>query len=212
MLLEAVMKRMFGFATVFAMLFFAGSVCVAQSTTFSLSLDVNKYIQTMPGPVSVNLGTTTHQSYYGNEENYYDTAPQSWNLAYANTGFTVTVAGNNPANQGVPRFARLETGTHGNGYDTIPTLYAINFTTNGVRDLFYGTWLQGANQFPYTKQYSEAPHNGQIKMDLDIWANSAIASEAIPVRQTNIDPSYTWDQSADAGVYQASLTVTLGAI
>ncbi len=209
------MKRMFGFLTgLTAVLLLAGSTSFAQqSTTFNLSLTVNPYIQTMPGPVNVNLGSTRHNAGYGtNQEWFYDTAPQSWDLAYANTPFTVTVSGNNPANQGIPRFARAETGNHSNGFDTLPTLYAIHFTTNGVSDLFFGTWLQGANQFPYTKQYQEAPHNGQIRMDLDVYANANIASEAIPIRQTVIDPSYKWDQSADAGVYQASLTVTLGAI
>lgn len=182
-----------------------------KSTTFNLSLYLNEYIETMPGPVDVNLGSTTHQTYYGNEEWYYNFSPKTWDLAYANCPFKITITGDNPAGQGKPRFARLEVGPHSNGYDTIPTLYAIYFTTNGVADLFYGTWLQGAHQFPYSKQYAEAAHNGQVKMNLNIWANATIASEAIPVRQTLINPAFIWDQSADAGVYTCSMTVTLGA-
>ncbi|MFA5095475.1 MAG: hypothetical protein WC447_02340 [Candidatus Paceibacterota bacterium] len=208
------MKTTFKILTVLAAILLVASTCFAQapkSTTINLSLYLNEYIETMPGPVNVNLGTTTHQSYYGNEEWYYNTSPQSWNIAYANCPFSVTVAGDNPAGQGKPRFARQEVGPHSNGYDVIPTLYSIYFTTNGVSNLFYGTWLQGAHQFPYTKQYAEAPHNGQVKMDLNIWANATIASEAVPVRQTLINPAYTWDKSADAGNYTCNMTVTLGA-
>jgi len=202
-------------SVLFALTLIAG-LSLAQGASdnvqLNLSLNLKPYIETMPGPVDVNLGSTVHQTYYGNEEWYYNFSPQVWNLAYANCPFSVNIAGDNPAGEGKPRFARLETGPHATGYDTIPTLYAIHFTTNGVSDLFFGTWLQGAHQFPYTKNYTEAPHNGQVKMNLDIWANATIASEAVPVRQTLINPGFTWQQSADAGIYTCFMVVTLTAL
>lgn len=187
----------------------------AQTTdnvTFNLSMTVDKYIECMPSPVSWDFGTTSHQVDYGGPmESLYGSLGQ-WNVGYANCPFSITISGNNNANQGVPRFARQEEGAHGGDYDFLPTLYQIHFTTNGVQDLFYGTWLQGANQFPYTKSYSEAPHNGQIKMDMVAYVNSSVASEAVPVRKTLIDPGFTNVQSADAGQYACQMVVTITAL
>lgn len=187
----------------------------AQNTgnvNFNLSMTVDRYIEVTPGPISWDFGTTRHQVNYGGPmESLYGTMGE-WNLAYVNCPFSVTISGDNPASQGVPRFARKEVGPHSGGYDILATLYAINFTTNGVRDLFYGTWLQGANQFPRTKSYSEAPHNGQVKMDMKAWVNSSIASEAVPVRHTLINPAFTNDQSADAGDYTCTMLITLLAL
>lgn len=195
--------------------FMIAMVCIvnAQKTaSFNLSMTVNEYIETTPSPLNWDFGTTSHQVAYGGPmESLYGTMGE-WNLAYSNCPFSITVSGNNGANEGKPRFARQEVGAHGGAWDILPTLYAINFTTNGVRDLFYGTWLQGAHQFPYTKNYAEAPHNGQVKMDMTAYINSSIASEAVPVRKTLIDPTFTGIQSADAGVYQCTMLVTLTAL
>ncbi len=181
------------------------------SATFNLKMTVDKYIEVMPSPVTFDFGITRQSGYGGAHEDLYGRMGE-WNLAYANCPFSVTISGNNAANQGVPRFARQEQGPHGGSYDILPTLYAIHFTTNGVRDLFYGTWLQGAHQFPYTKSYTEAPHNGQIKMDMVAYVNSSIASEAVPVRRTQINSSFTAEQSADAGDYKCTMIVTLAAL
>lgn len=204
-------KIILAFMLVTAMLFVVNAQPSANAS-FNLSMTVSKYIETTPSPLNWNFGSTSHQVAYGGPiESLYGAMGQ-WNLAYANCPFSVTVAGNNGANQGVPRFARQEVGAHGGDWDILPTLYAINFTTNGVRDLFYGTWLQGAHQFPYTKNYTEAPHNGQVKMDMVSYINSTIASEAVPVRKTLIDPTFTNIQSADAGVYECTMVVTLTAL
>jgi len=205
------MKKFFGILAIAIAVCFAQSVSSQKSATFNLKMNVSNYIEVMASPVDFNFGTTTHDGTYAHSQSLYG-ATGEWNLAYCNCPFSVTISGNNPANQNVPRFARQETGTHASGYDVLPTLYAINFTTNGVRDLFYGTWLQGANQFPYTKSYSEAPHNGQVKMDMVAYVNSAIASEAVPVLQTLINPAFTNAQSADAGDYTCTMVVTLAAL
>jgi len=205
-------KLLFGLLALVVMTAVSFGQGSTDNTTITLNLNLMPYIETM-NPVTVDLGNTRHNSSYApSKEWYYDFLPQAWNLAYANCPFRVTIAGDNPAGEGKPRFARLETGAHASGYDTIPTLYAINFTTNGVRDLFYGTWLQGAHQFPFSKDYAEAPHNGQVKMELDVWANANIASEAIPIRGTLINPAFSDRDSADAGIYSCSMLVTLTAI
>ncbi len=208
--MKKVLSCLFALVLIAGMSFAQG---VTDNVQLNLSLNLMPYIETMPGPVDVNLGNTRHNAGYApSKEWYYNFSPQTWNLAYANCPFSVNIAGDNPAGEGKPRFARLETGAHANGYDTIPTLYAIHFTTNGVSDLFFGEWLQGAHQFPHTKNYTEAPHNGQVKMNLDIWANANIASEAIPIRGTLINPAFTIRDSADAGIYTCSMVVTLTAL
>jgi hypothetical protein len=209
------MKKSLIFVMALGLLFFVAQTTNAQNSDnvqFNLSMTVDKYIETAPGPIDWDFGTTSHATSYGpSREQLYGNLGE-WDLAYANCPFSVTVEGDNDAGQGVPRFARAEVGPNANGYDVLATMYQIHFTTNGNRDLFYGTWLQGAHQFPYTKSFNEAPHNGQVKMDMKAWVNSTIASEAVPVRATIIDPNYTWQQSADAGEYTCTMTVTLTAL
>jgi len=184
----------------------------SDDVSFNLSMTVDKYIETAPGPIDWDFGTTDHSTSWGpSRESLYGSLGE-WDIAYANCPFSVTISGDNAAGQGVPRFVRDEVGANANGYDVLATLYQIHFTTNGNRDLFYGTWLQGAHQFPYTKSFPEAPHNGQIKMDMKAYVNSTIASEQIPVRPTIIDPNMTWQQSADAGVYECTMDVTFTAL
>lgn len=208
------MKKVFLFlAIMFAVAIFVQVQAQnSDDVTFNLSMTVDKYIETTPGPLNWDFGTTSHQVAYGGPMESLYGAMGEWNLAYANCPFSITVEGDNDAGQGVPRFVRNEVGPTANGYDVLPTLYQIHFTTNGVQDLFYGTWLQGAHQFPYTKSFPEAPHNGQVKMDMKAYINSSIASEAVPIRKTLIDPNFTWQQSADAGEYTCTMTVTLTAL
>lgn len=205
--MKKVLSFLFALTLIAGMSFAQGA---SDNVQLNLSLNLMPYIETMPGPVSWDLGNTTHYVAYDVENIYGKT--NSWDLAYANCPFKITITGDNPAGEGKPRFARLETGPHANGYDTIPTLYAIHFTTNGVSDLFFGKWLQGAHQFPHSKDYTESPHNGQVKMDMRVYANAPIASESVPMRKTLINPAFTWQQSADAGIYTCQMTVTLTAI
>lgn len=206
------MKKVMSFMAIAIAMVCLVQTAQAQTANFNLQMTVTPYIETMQSPVTFNFGSTNHDGMYAKSQSLYGNTGE-WNLAYANCPFSVTIAGNNDANQGVPRFAKLQTGTHANAvYDVLPTLYAINFTTNGVRDLFYGSWLQGANNFPYTKSYAEAPHNGQIKMDMVAYVNSAIASEDVPVLQTLINSAFSDGQSADAGLYECTMVVTLAAI
>jgi hypothetical protein len=155
-----------------------------------------------------------HHTSYGNGEWFYDFAPKTWNLAYSNTTFRATLADSNGAGQAKPRFARQEVGAHSNGWDILPTLYDIYFTTNGVSEkLIPGSMVQSAERFPISKDFSEAPHNGQVRMDLHVWINSPYsADDSISQRETLINPAFTWQQSADAGTYACQMVVTLTAI
>ncbi len=199
-------------------------VCIVKaqnsaSASFNLSMTVDKYIETTSSPLSFDFGTTMNHSYYGavrNEDLYYG-ANGSWNLAYANCPFSVTLSGQNAAAQNVPRFAKLEEGAHGSGYDILNTVFQIGFWTNGEvqNDAFGHVWGFGASSFPKTANFAEAPHNGQVRMSMTAHVNSHWQNDkdaGIPIRETVINPAFTNIQSADAGVYQCTMLVTLTAL
>lgn len=202
---------------VLAMMFATAIFVQAQETaeaTFNLSMTVDKYIEATPGPLYWNVGTTDHNNGRNVEEIYGNF--DEWNLAYSNCPFRVDIEGNNPAGQGKPRFARLETGAKANGYDILPTLYKIYVHTNDEAKYLSGagTMVQQAGEFPIYGVFDEAPHNGQVKMDMRVFINTALATDpgAGGTKKTVIDPNYTWDQSADAGEYTCQMTVTLTAL
>lgn len=205
------MKKFYVLATMFVAMFVYTQVAQAQNNpvNINLSMTVDKYIETTESPLSWHVGTTEH---IANAE-VLNGGLKEWNLAYANCPFSVTITGDNAANQGVPRFARKEEGAHGVGYDVLPTFYKIHFTTNHHdRKSFHDAWKQSALQFPHTKSFDEAPHNGQILMDLQTWVNTADNGEGVPQRETLINPNFTNSQSADAGVYECTMVVTLTAL
>jgi len=195
----------------------------SDATTFNLSMTVDKYIESIP-TVNWDFGTTVHNGWGGgNPKEGLNTAlPEGsgwgqWDLAYANCGFSVTVSGSNPAGQNVPRFARAEVGTHANGFDILSTGYQIGILTNGVWDNHLGlnSGIR-AGSFPKTVNLTETPHNGQVAMKMAAKINAigqgSEENHGYPIRQTLIDPTFTWDQSADAGVYTCTMLVTLNAL
>lgn len=192
----------------------------AQNTgfaNFNLTMTVDKYIETTPSPINFNLGTTLRYNSMTSEEIFYGPWGE-WDLAYANCPFSVTLAGDNPAGQNKPRFARAEVGTQGTpGFDILNTVYQIGFLTNGAvqSDDFGYQWGFGASSFPKTANISEAPHNGQVKMRMTAHVNSSwhpSKDAGIPIRQTLINSAFTNDQSADAGDYTCTMLVTLTAL
>lgn len=208
------MKKLF---TVFTVLFFflmTGAMCFAQgstdSTTFNLSLTMAKYIESLP-TVDWFLGSTHYTNLWGPPRLEIHVGNE-WDLAYSNTPFQVTIEGSNEAGNTIPRFARNEVGDHANGWDILPTTYNIKFLMNGVWYDFTD-WWDGASQFPITRSYMEAPHNGQVKMRMNVEANGTTTPDpGMPVRQIAINPAFTWDQSADAGLYECNLLVTFTAL
>lgn len=187
--------------------------------TFNLSMQVAKYIETTPTPLDFNFGTATHNVYWGapgNMDLYYP-ATGSWDLAYANCGFSVTLSGDNPAGQHVPRFAKAEEGTHGVGWDVLNTVYQIGIWTNGEvqNDAFGHVWGFGASSFPKTASFTETPHNGQVRMTMLAHVNSHWQNDkdaGIPIRETVINSGFTHEQSADYGVYTNTMVVTFAAL
>ncbi len=193
-----------------AALFVQVNAQTSGSATFNLKMTVDKYIEMLPQPPELFLGTTSH---VGNAE-FLDGSFRGWDLAYANCPFSLTLAGQNPAGQGVPRFARAEVGPHAGGFDVLNTFYQIHFITNGqeVNTNLPDQWGTGASQFPLTKEFTEAPHNGQVYMSLIPYINSDGHQDNWPQRKTLINPAFTNEQSADAGDYTCTMIVTLTAL
>ena len=216
------MKRLMSFVAIMIVAVMFVQTVNAQNTgtaNFNLSMTVDEYIETTPAPIDFNFGTTFHNTLWsvGHEDLFYGSWGE-WDLAYANCRFSVTLAGDNPAGQGVPRFAREEVGAHaGGGFDVLNTVYQIGFLTNGVveTDAFGYVWGLGASSFPKTANFTEAPHNGQVKMRMTAHVNSTYhpsKDAGIPLRNTVINAGLTNDQSADAGVYNCTMLVTLTAL
>ncbi|HKK54531.1 MAG TPA: hypothetical protein VJ926_03365 [Patescibacteria group bacterium] len=185
----------------------------SDQTEINMSLTVDEYIEAVPS-IDWDLGETNHNAGRNKEEIYGVSSPDM-DIAYANCPFSVTLNGDNPAGDGIPRFAREEVGTHANGYDVLPTLYKIYVTTNGVVEYIdgAGTMVQQAGYFPLGEDFVEAPHNGQVRMNISAFINTALATDpGASVKKTIIDPNFTWDQSADAGVYEASIVATFSAL
>ena len=216
------MKKIFGILAIAIAIGFTQSVNAQKSANFNLKMHVEKYIEVMCSPVSWDFGTTSHKSGY--EGLIGNTG--SWDIAYANCPFSVTISGNNGANQGVPRFARKETGSHGGAWDFLSTAYDIKIGTNGENNSFNGVVAPGtstfvplplgAKDFPATQSYSEAPHNGQIHMSMTAYVNEYAAGGAlfdnVPLRRTQINSSWTNDKSADEGDYACTMTVTFASL
>jgi hypothetical protein len=184
-----------------------------RSASFNLKMTVDKYIEAIANPVNFNFGTTRHTILKA-EELYGNTG--TWNLAYANCPFSATISGNNGVDQGAPRFARQETGDYSSAWDVLNTVYDIDFTTNGVTSSFSDIFgYLGAKSFPLTKNFTEAPHNGQILMSMKAFVNTAanmLLDRGTPIRRTLINSNFTNEQSADAGDYTCIMMVTLAAL
>lgn len=204
-------KLVLSIVAIFAIVLFANA---QDSSTFNLSMTVDEYIECTSGPIAINFGTTSHNS---NAEQLFAHS-QYMDLAYANCPFSITISGDNAASEGVPRFVRQETGTYGGDYDTLPTHFDFHIGVNNidymVNDGAMGNYVP-AKDFPISQDFNEAPHNGQIRLWMGARVNNLLANSwtpDIPIRKTLIDQSMTKVQSADAGDYACTMTITLAAI
>jgi hypothetical protein len=200
-------------AILIAMFCFTAAVSAQNNPVqFNLQMTVNKYIETTPNPITFNYGTTSHSN---NAESLDGggVAGIQWNIAYANCPFNITFAGSGPGSAAQPRFGRAEVGTQGVGIDVLNTFYQIHVITNTVVTGINGdgNWGIAAKEFPYTQSISEAPHNGQVALNMYPYVNTA-SRDNVPVRQTLINSGFTNDMSADAGDYTCSMVITLAAL
>jgi hypothetical protein len=179
------------------------------SSAINMSVTVNKYIETMPAK-NWNLGGTFRA--FGTE--IAMAGSETYNLAYANCGFSVTVSGSNLVPETKPRFAMQESGAHASGFDTLPTWWILSIVTNGDYDSLFPLGALEAQAFPFSKNYTETPHNGQVGLMLFAWVNNQFGSapDLPTIRGTSINPAYSIRDSADSGLYKCAMVVTLTAL
>lgn len=83
--------------------------------------------------------------------------PIDWNqsgsidFAYANCPFSATISGEHPGNS--PNISKIALFFNGQNHDFVD-------------------WTQRVSQFPFTKNYYEAPHNGQVRLDISVKSES----------------------------------------
>ena len=133
---------------------------------------------------------------------------------YANLPVTVTISGDNPADDGFPQFAREELNTDGTGkerFDRLSTHIVITTHVNAfqpdpnydsfvtefhapnIRPSGKKTWTDNVFTLP-------TPHDGEVWEEFSIYADRNGP-------KWEIDNDYA--RSADAGVYELTLTKTL---
>jgi len=89
----------------------------------------------------------------------------SVDFAYANCPFTVYLSGEKPGEN--------------------PAISKLNLFFNGQEHDF-ANWTNGVAEFPLTRSYTEAPHNGQIK--LNIYMRPGAPAGASPKMTITVSP------------------------
>jgi len=188
--------------------FASGGSVTGDSIGTTVTSVVPTYIDCVDEMQAFAMGTQHFTSAWG-PERLEGQASFSGALAYANCPTVVTVTGNNPAGDNIPRLARAEVGVRADGFDRIPTVYGISVLANG--DNYPITdWLDGSSQVPFVGTIAETPHNGYVGYSVFIEANGTTTIDpGCSVKNTYIDPNKSNGDSADAGVYEASLVFTL---
>ncbi len=189
----------------------------SDSMTYKMSMYMDEYIE-CAADIAWNLGDTGHRTAWGNQPYDWETVEgtRTDNLAYANCPFTITFTGYNDAGETVPRFARQEVDGEGNplgSWDILRAHYVLGVTVNGATTRVSKQYMPDpAASFPLSHDFTEAPHNGQIGLNLNVKVNSSITWAGVPIRYTYIDPTLTNADSADAGEYKAYMVVTITAL
>lgn len=210
-------KKFFVF---FAAILLVASMSFAQTTTrtFDLQITVLPYVELNPSyPALFDYGTIVPPDLGGatilNGDERSSGVPVWTEFAYSNTNCTITFSGNNQAGDGVPCFARQEVGN--SRYDRLNTKLHFQLVTwdpsfpvtpvynnthifNAFTSTIPGTWWNPVATIP-------VPHNGEIYMN-------ARAGVALPAVTPDYGTGNDWDDSADAGLYQAQVTITIAVI
>lgn len=184
--------------------------------TIPLELKVLPYVElNMAYPIFLDFGTITPPkdgvTMEGGDTRGPANIDWSWRneFAYANCPYNITLSGDNPANDGVPCFAKAEIGLNPNGFDRLITRFHFHFssdynvpgTTSAI--VFNSAFAMPGVWNATTGGYS-VPHTGEV------YANPR-CGVSLPAKAPNFGVVNTWNQSADAGTYQASITVTITA-
>ena len=205
------MKKLFIFLAAIALI---AGVSFAQSDTqtFNFTVEVEKYIEVNPSHKVMNVTTPSISpaDVYGPKTNY-SFFKYTHSIAYSNCPFQIQLDGENGAGDGLPIFARMETGPNANGWDRLDTKLIFSFIAgSGYKRIqfgdegYYGGGVKNAwTNNPYS--FTEAPHDGEIGLEL---VTQATFLDPVPDWPTN----NTWNQSPDAGTYTCTVIATYTAL
>jgi len=206
-----------------AMLFAVNSVQAQSNTqTFNLSADVEKYIEVNPDFTDLDKSDFNFRTPVlnpGDEESAELQKPiPRWvatleDAVYANCPFQISYNGYNQVGDGEAILARQE--VNGNGPDRLQTDIFISTHINGghgggpgaeVGQTQFTSDPEGAATGTWTREgetvsMDNTPHDGEVK--IGVWFGAALPHESPDFGADN-----TWDQSADAGEYTATLVAT----
>jgi|SRR6056297_126982 len=203
-----------------AMLFAVNSVQAQNTQTFNLSATVEKYIEVNPS--YTNLGPGDYHQAISLTPGEGDHVPDGvhplmnrWQDAvYANCPFNISYAGSNDAQDGLPILAREE--VSGNGFDRLQTQIQTRVRINGTQatqgtmpgyerhDMNFTSDADGAASGTWsgkTVDFVNAPHDGEVEFTLTMNA-------FLPHKSPDFGNDNTWNESADAGEYTATLVAT----
>lgn len=236
--------------TSIALVFVLGSIALADasmsdSNTFNFTVKVNKYIEAGIIP-EANLNPYPNFAVNGPDFAGHPYPYYFYHAAYANCPFTISFTGNNPANDGVPIFAKAEEGLNTGGryntteptvYDRLSTQWELWVSVNTYQNWNPSVWagnryatVIGASAVQIEDpvgspiefyknssfdslmihSFTEEPHNGDIQVQFRPHVDGPDADEEGDLGQKTggqQGPQQWWD-SADYGVYEATMTVT----
>ncbi len=175
---------------------------LSDTQTFNFSCTVEKYIEVNPAHKTRNITTPSisPEDIYNPKSNY-SFFKNSYNELYANCPFTISLAGDNGASDGLPILARNEVGPNRYGWDRLDTKLAFSYIINyppsggwkritfGDNGYYGGGVKNGWSNNPYT--FTEAPHDGEVGLEL---VSQATFLDAVPDWTKN----NIWSESADA--------------
>jgi len=200
-----------------ALFLFIGMSFAQQTQTFNLKTTVQQYVEVNPAYVIVTPGTKTIS---GNDlvavPGFPDYGWGRTDVAYANCPFSVSYAGSG-GGVAFPILSKSEVPI-GNGYDRLQTRILIKNRINGVwgahetdferHDMNFLSDPDGADIGTWTNQtvtFANAPHDGEIHVDL-------FFKGTLPHVSPDFGTNNTWNQSADAGLYECQLIATYTAL
>ncbi|MGB8953394.1 MAG: hypothetical protein WCC06_12105 [Candidatus Aminicenantales bacterium] len=185
----------------------------SQTRTLNLNVTVLPYVQlNLAYPATLDFGTisplqlgpSSGEGFEARGAGFWEWFPE---FAYANCPYSITLSGNNLAGDGVPVFARQEVGE--TRYDRLVTALTFHFTSDyagSMHAMQYnstfiypnpGTWNITLNR--------PVPHTGEVFMKPRVGVR-------FPAMTPDFGVKNTWDQSPDAGLYEAQVTITIAVI
>ncbi|GAH67675.1 unnamed protein product [marine sediment metagenome] len=214
------MKKYIGIAlAVLMIVVFSGMAMAGVTQTFNLSATVPDYIEVNPAYATVNKHVLVDVPDDGSAPPWAKWAGNMKDAVYVNCPFTITYVGHNGVDDGLPILARHEIPT-GNGWDRLQTSIVIKNKINEVgadyerHDMSFLSDPDGAAAGTYsttgfcsgaTVTFDNAPHDGEVRVE---WFFNA----SLPHKSPDFGPDNTWNESADAGLYECQLVATYAVI